>query len=275
VADQFRSLVAKQLDLLSFVTQSTFVIGRCRRVLEWESFQKNRAVRPAQEFDPHYPPNPDLHGVFFDSVLALQQVKPPDDIVNALRFFRLGLLERQLEDQFQHFWLALETTAEGSKEVQRIPIPCPKCSGDLFCAKCNMTPMRRPMARQAIKQLLSKLHSNSDQLYRMLIDTRDHLLHGRSPDLVEAMVGKSMLALVDMAGATAWNAIWHSMPRPDHEITMMDRGGKFANRKLVVTPEMEFSFPGDAAHPTEDQIPKIKVSMKTWFVDPPDGKPEG
>jgi hypothetical protein len=131
------------------------------------------------------------------------------------------------------------------------------------------------MARQAIKQLLSKLHSNSDQLYRMLIDTRDHLLHGRSPDLVEAKIGESMEALVDMAGATAWNAIWHSMPRPDQHITVMDRDGKFANRMLVVTPEIKFAFPGDAAHPTEDQIPKVKLSMRTSFADPHDGKTEG
>ena len=271
VADQFRSLVAKQLDLLSFVTHSTFVIGSCRRVLEWEPFKKKRAFRPRQEFDPHYPPSPDLHVTLLDSVQALQHTKPPEYIVNALRFFRLGLIERQLEDQFQHFWLSLETTAEGSKEVMRIPIPCPRCSGDLVCAKCNTTPMRRPMARQAIKQLLSKLHTNSDQLYRMLIDTRDHLLHGRSPDLVEAEIGESMEALVDIAGATAWNAIWHSTPRPDQQLTMMDRGGKFANRKLVVNPVMEFAYPGDAAHPTEDQIPKVEVSMKTSFADPHGG----
>jgi len=88
---------------------------------------------------------------------------------------------------------------------------------------------------------------------------------------VEAKIGASMEALVDIAGATAWNAIWHSMPRPDQHITIMDRDWKFANRMLVVNPEMEFAFPGDAAHPTEDQIPKVKLSMKTSFVDPHDG----
>ena len=267
VADQFRSLVAKQLDLLSFVTHSTFMIGQCRRVLEWEPFKKNRALRPQQEFDPHHPPSPDMQKALFDSAQALLEAKPPDYIVNALRSFRLGLLERQLEDQFQHFWFAIETTAEGSKELAKIPIPCPRCAGELFCAKCSTTPMRRPMARQAIKQLLSKLHSNSDQSYRMLVGTRDHLLHGRSSDLVEAKIGASMEALVDMAGATAWKAIWHSMQRPDQQISMMAyRDGKFANRTLVADLEMEFAYPGDAAHPTEDQIPKARISMSVKFV---------
>jgi Methylamine utilization protein MauJ len=207
-----------------------------------------------------------LHRSFFDSIQVLLQAKPPDYVVYALRLFRQGVLERQPEDQFQHFWLAIETTAEGSKEIARIPIPCPNCSGDLFCAKCNTTPTRRPMARQAIKQLLSKIHGSSDQLYQMLVRTRDHLLHGRSPDLVEAKIGVPMEALVDMAGATAWNAIWHSMPHPESQITLMDRGGKFANRTLVVDSVMEFAYPGDAAHPTEDQIPKVELSMSTKFV---------
>jgi hypothetical protein len=272
VADQFRRLVANQLDLLSFVTHSTFVIGRCWRVLEWEPFKKNRALRPQQEFDPYYPPSPDLQETFFYSIQALLEAKPPDYIVNALRSFRLGVLERQPDDQFQHFWLAIETTAEGSKEMAKIPIPCPRCAGELFCAKCRTTPMRRPMARQAIKQLLSKLHSNSDQLYRMLVRTRDHLLHGRPSDSVEAKIGASMEALVDMAGATAWNAIWHSMPRPDQQINIMNRGGKFANRTLVADLKMEFAYPGDVAHPTEDQIPKPQISMSVKFVSRyPDG----
>jgi hypothetical protein len=273
VARQFRSLLAKQLDLLSFVTHATFAIGQCRRVLEWEPFKKNRALRPQQEFDLHYPPSPDLQETLFDSVQALLNAEPPDYILNALRFFRLGVRERQLEDQFQHFWLAIETTAEGSKEIAKSPIPCPRCAAELFCAKCSTTPVRRPMARQAIKKLLSKLHGNSDQLYRMLVRTRDHLLHGRSPDLVEAKIGASMEALVDMAGVTAWNAIWHSMPRPDQQISLMAyRDGKFANGTLVADLAMEFAYPGDAAHPTEDQIPKPKISMSVKFVS---GSPDG
>jgi hypothetical protein len=209
-----------------------------------------------------------LPGSVFDSIQALQQSKPPDYIANALRFFRLGVLERQPEDQFQHFWLALETTAEGSKEVARSPIPCPRCDGELFCAKCNTTPMRRPMGRQAIKQLLSKFYSNSDRLFRILVKTRDHLLHGRSPDLVEAEVGESMGTLVDTAGTTAWNAIWHSIPRPDQHVTLIDHGRTFANGMLVADLAMEFAYPGEAAHPTEDQIPKAQISGSVTFRPP-------
>src|ERR1700754_3653865 len=35
VASQFRTLLARQLDMLSFVTQSRFTIERCTRVIEW------------------------------------------------------------------------------------------------------------------------------------------------------------------------------------------------------------------------------------------------
>ena len=221
---------------------------------------------PQQGFDPNYPPSPDLQQSLFDSAQALLEAEPPDYIVNALRSFRLGVLERQHEDQFQHFWLAIETTAEGSKDIAKTPIPCPRCDGELFCAKCSTTPLRRPMARHAIKQLIRKLYSNPDQLYRMLVQTRDHLLHGRSSDLVEAKIGASMEALVNLAGGAAWQVIWHSMPHPDQHITMLAyRDGKFANGTLVTSMHMEFAYPGDAAHPTEDEIPKPKITMSVQF----------
>ena len=140
VANEFRSLLAAQLDILSFVTQSTFVIDQCRRVVEWEPFQKTREYRPVRRFDPLYPPSPDLRQFLFDAAQIILQAKPPDYVLQALHYFRLGLFEPQPEDQFMHFWRAIETIAEGAKETTRIPIPCPKCSGELFCAIATRCP---------------------------------------------------------------------------------------------------------------------------------------
>jgi hypothetical protein len=145
--DQFpavsRALLAAQLDVLSFVTHSTFVIDRCLRVLDWEPHQKTRRLRPLQNFDPLYPPDRDLRAELLSTVQKIIQAKPSASILRALRCFRYGVIQRQPEDQFQQFWLAIETIAEAAKETTRIPIPCPKCQGELFCATCNETPTRR------------------------------------------------------------------------------------------------------------------------------------
>jgi hypothetical protein len=265
VADKFRTLLADQLDILSFSTHSMFLIDQCRRVVEWEPFQKTRALRPLQKFNPLYPPDPELHGELLDTVQSIVRSKPPDYVQRALRFFRYGILERQHEDQFQHFWLAIETIAEGSKAKIRIPIPCPKCSGELFCATCNETPMRRPMARQAIRQMFEANVKNGAEAYQNLVGTRDHLLHGRSPDSVEAEIGRPLAALVNDAAGIAWHAILNAMPRLDGTIHFANRGGNFANNALLVIPDMQFTYEGDAPHPSEEQIPKVQISMTTNF----------
>jgi hypothetical protein len=268
VADSFRTLLADQLDILSFSTHSTFLIDQCRRVLEWEPFQKTRALRPLQQFDPLYPPEPELHRELLDTVQKIVLSKPPDYVQRALRFFRNGVRERQHEDQFQHFWLVIETIAEGTKEKTRIPIPCPKCGGDLYCTHCNETPMRRPMARQAIRQMLEANVNNGTEIYRNLVKTRDHLLLGRSPDSVEAEIGQSLANLVNDAAGVAWHIILGAMPRLDGTNHFANRGGDFANKSLTIIPDMQFTYDGDAPHPTEEQIPKVQISMTTNFRPP-------
>jgi hypothetical protein len=179
------------------------------------------------------------------------------------------VFEPQPEDQFMHFWLAIETIAEGAKEATRIPIPCPKCSGELFCATCNSVPTRRPMARQAIRQLLEKTFPASPNLYAMLADTRDHLFHGRAPHLVETKVGRPLGAVVNDAGVMAWSVIQRSIPPLGVQIAFLDRRGEFANNMLFVSPEITLTYSGDAPHPTEEQIPKVELKMHTRFTDPP------
>lgn len=265
VADHFRTLLARQLDVLSFVTQSGFEIDHCYRVIDWEPHQKRRRIRPLHRFDRFDPPDPALHGDFLATAEALAQAQPAEYALRALHSFRQGVIGRQLDDQFEHFWHAIETIAEGSKEPLRAPIPCPTCQQDLFCPNCNQTPMRRPVARQAIRELLAKIRQNGDkEFYRDLIRTRDHLLHGRPPEDVVKVIGIELDRLVDEAGAAAWHCILSVMPMPELS-SLGHRGWEFAFKVLAVTPDMGFEYDGIAPHPSEAQIPKVTVTLQTRF----------
>jgi hypothetical protein len=266
VAEQFRALLAQQLDVLSFVTHSAFRIEECQRVIDWEPHQKSRRIRPMKKFDRSDPPDPELRRELIDTAQAITRAGLEDYVMQALRSFRYGVIEQQPEDQFQHFWLTIETIAEGSKITTKVPIPCPKCRGALFCSDCNESPMRRPMARQAIRELLSALRQDGGgQFYRDLVKTRDHLLHGRSPDTVEKEVGHPLPVLVNEAGRAAWHAILHSMPRLEGTPTLAHRDGHFVNDVIILTPDMIFEYDGIAPHPSEAQIPKVEMSMQTRF----------
>jgi hypothetical protein len=124
------------------------------------------------------------------------------------------------------------------------------------------------MARQAIRQLIQELTEGRGEdiyIYRLLVDTRDHLLHGRSPDSVEAVIGRPLEQIVNDAAAAAWNAIMFLLPKLEEPVAFGHRNGDFAHRDLVVTPDMTFKYEGDAEHPPDSAIPSINISMRVSF----------
>jgi hypothetical protein len=269
VPDAFRSLLAQQLDILTFVMHSTFLIKQCRRVMEWEPYQKSREFRALQKFDPLYPPDPELRAECIDTAQAISQAQPEGYVQRALRCFRYGVLSWQLEEQFQQFWLAIETIAEGSKEATKIPITCQKCQGSLTCENCNDTPMRRPMAQQAIKNLVGKIVKvGSEEMYRSLLNARNHLMHGRSSESIEAKIGRPLADLVNDVGFISWHAIMLSMPKIERPLHISHRGGNFANGELIAGPRGVFAHEGEGEHPTEDKIPNVKIDLMIHFKKP-------
>ena len=270
VPSEFRGILAHQLDLLTFVTHSTFLIDQCRRVVEWEPYQKKRAFKAMQEFDPLYPPDPILGSENIETAQAISQARPAGYVQRALHYFRYGVLSHQLEDQFQQFWLSIEVIAEGRKEGTRVPIPCPICDGPLRCEHCNDTPLRRPMARQAIRDLIEMIVKDDPKgAYRTLVSVRDGLAHGRSRESIETEVGRPVGDLVDLAGAISWHAIMSSLPEIEGPLNFADRGGHFVNERLITGPIGTFEHKGEAEHPAEDKIPSVKIELLTRFGSPP------
>lgn len=271
--NNFRELLAHQLDALSFVTNSAFVIEQCRRVIEWEPHQKRRAFRSLQKFDPLSPPNPGLMAESVGSAEAILQAPLPPYVQRAMGCFRYGLLATQLEDQFQQFWLAIETIAEGRKEIARAPIPCPTCQGPLVCENCQKQPERRPMARQSIREMIHR-HCQPDpgEVYRKLIGVRDHLTHGGSPRSVDQKFGEPFASLVNIAATVAWHFIMLSLPQLGGALhTLWPENNAFANKELIAAPVGTFEFEGEGEYPPDDKIPDIKIEMKVRFSPLEDG----
>jgi hypothetical protein len=265
VSAQFRELLADQLDVISFATHSTLSIDRCLRVMDWEPFQKTRRIRPTQKFDPLYPPSPDLNSDIMATVQALVRSKPERYVQRAMHYFRQGVIATELSDQFLRFWAALEVIAQARKDVERVPIQCPRCHHNLICTECQETPTRRPMATQAIRHLISKINVQGEQLSKLLVETRNHLTHGGSLESLQSKIGMSLAEAVNNAAAAAWHAIMSSTPHLEGQPVFGHQGGDFASRELVVIADMIFEHQKEGAHPAEEQIPKPEISVITTF----------
>jgi hypothetical protein len=208
-----------------------------------------------------------------DTASAIIAASPADYVRRALHYYRTGLLVRQSEDQFHQFWLALETIAEGRKTPDKVPIECPKCGGPLRCDVCQMEPMRRPMALQAIRDVLKIIMpQGSEETFQRLNAVRNQLVHGRSRVSIQRKLGRPLTVLVNEAAIVAWHAIERGMPEIKGQL-ILRRGIDFTNREILASPRGSFDHDGPGEHPAEDKIPNMTISLTARFgpmPPPPD-----
>lgn len=263
---QLRINLAAQLDILAFVTQSRFKIAREIRLIEWEPHQKSRTIYIIASQDVRYPPEPHPLEIFVNSSKNIEGLNPQPYVRKALKYFRLGLLEEQLDDQFMRFWLALEIIAENLKSDLRSPIVCNKCGAPLTC-ECGHKPSRRPMATDAILNLMNNLNKGAFRsISRKILDARNVLMHGGSVATVEEKCKLSMEELTKHLGVVSWSAIENALAVPrDLGVVTVDRDGDFAPMRRTLRAHLEFSHSGSSPHPAEEAIPNATVTILTRF----------
>jgi hypothetical protein len=96
--------------------------------------------------------------------------------------------------------------------------------------------------------------------------------HGGSRDALREKIGMNLADAVNLAGDTAWHAVWQALPKLEGQPYIGSTGHGFADRDLTLTADILFEYPGDAAHPTDDQIPKPVISLQTRFGPRPDNQ---
>ncbi len=267
--DEFREMLAERLDILSFVTQSSFKIEGCLRIIDWEPFQNKRITRVFKKFDPLYPPSPSLPTSCIDTAGILLIANKGSYIQHALRYFRLGVIVNQPEEQFQYFWLAVECVADGRKNRHRVPIVCYNCNNALVCSNCHEKLTRSPPTAEAMRDLFRvTVRPDPDGIYKELSGLRNKLFHGGSSfRKAVAKTGKQLSDIVDTSGILAWHSIMASLEKTDNQLNFGHHDGTFINNKMVFAGE--FGFDVNQEHPSEDQIPAPEITLITSFRPDP------
>jgi hypothetical protein len=267
-----RTLLAEQLDLMCFTTQSRFKIEGARRAIDWEPNKRHRPLLVYQAVDARYPPSPELSEAYCKTCETLESMNFPPFIRLALKYFRYGCLDQTPEDQFMRFWLALEIVAENTKPKERAPIVCASCAKNAKCAHCGFEPSRVPMATEAIRLLIDKITAPRKDVSERQLTVRHGLMHGRTPAAMEAKVGVGLPAIVNEVAELTWNAIFaHIITRPEREndapLDFGHFGGQFVGARLVVVAELLVDT-GEGEYPTEDKLPKVETEILHRFNGP-------
>ena len=270
-ADVLREHLARELDAVAYVTRFPLWNEECTRVMEWEAGQRQRRGHLRKKFDPNRPPLPDLRPELLASASAIGNAIEVDAPVRrALQAFRHGLIAEQPEEQFQNFWQAFETIAENQKTIDRVPVVCPRCqTPTLVCNSCHESPTRRPMAQQAMRDLLGRLRTGGQDLYKLLADIRNHLVHGGSKSKIKKRFGVDLAHAVNLIGEAAWYAIQSSLPATIGMVTYME-STSVVSRSLIAVADVILEHTEDREHPSEEKLPKAEISLNIRFTSRPD-----
>ncbi len=260
--EEFRSVLANYLDLLSFSTQSRFKIEKPLRLLDWEPGSKDRRMKVFEAFEDSYPPRRILTDDFLQTARAVEKAGIPDFAGVALKYFRYGLLDEAPEDQFMHFWLALEITAENIKPTDELHVTCTDCGSPMKCSNCGAEPHRRPMGKDAINEIVRLVAKDrATDVSKRLWIARNGIMHGGSVASIESKCSVQFEEIVNESAFVAWNAIAVSIPRPDtSQVTLLQRKD-FTRKVLTVSIDVDFSHTGTTEHPGESEIPDISIGL--------------
>jgi hypothetical protein len=274
--DELRDVLVEWLDALSFATHSRFEVVGCRRAIEWEPGLRQRRMIVMQHFDPRFPPAPELDAERFSPALALAAANLPGYLKGALRSFRYGCIDRQLDSQFSRYWAAFEVVAENNKETAQVPITCPSCRASLRCDACGELAVRTPMAKQAIEALTAVLRPHDyGELLRRLFKVRNGLTHGRSVHSIEAEIKCPLAQCIDEVALLAWHAILRAAkPYLGDDVGQFSSFGTFVVGELTPRMLLEVEQRSEGDHPTEGELPQTSISMQTRFGPQPKQQPE-
>jgi hypothetical protein len=122
---------------------------------------------------------PAFDSSYLDTAERLLAMHSGDEQQAAMRWYRRGIEEANLEDQFSYFWFALEIAAQALKGTEKIPSRCPKCQAPLLCENCGDHPKHRRYPKEAIQQIIERVHpQNSVEVVAVLQRIRNTLMHG-------------------------------------------------------------------------------------------------
>lgn len=266
---ELRGILAQQLDLLAFVTQSRFKICEILWQIDWEAGKKTLELRRFFTVDHRYPPNPELVQEYCDSVSLLHKNQIPPYLKTALKYFRLGINDTQLEDQFLRIWLALEVVAENTKDGKRIAEKCHSCQSELICATCNFAATRGQGSRSAIETLIAGITGEmAAAVSKRQFKARNSLMHGGSSVSVEEVCKIPMSKIVDELAEVTWNSIMNALdPNEEFEGCMAHNGGEFSAKFLTMNANFVFDYGGNNEYPTDEEIPFAEINMISTFSD--------
>ena len=265
----FMDRVLGALDMLSLVTHAIFRFDRLHKIFDWTP---NKTMRPGLIFvydAPEFEPDWVLDENIFETANLFQHANISDQMLSALRWFRLGIVADTPQEQFQNFWFALELLAQHNKTTDKVHDICAKCGKALYCETCNTHPKHRPYPKQAIESVFQSLEPDAPELFPMMNKVRNSILHGEPASKVGIATGVSLDQMVDPLAKLTWKGLISEVvaalpedKRPNS--LMVSAASTFVKWTLTATAHIEAAIPlGPDGRPDIELLTGISAEFAT------------
>jgi hypothetical protein len=254
------------LNALTYATNRKFVPRSLKHLIDWTPGLVERDAMIYTETPEWDLAEPALDNGFIDTAERLLAMDSGGEHQAALRWYRIGIQEKVLEQQFSYFWFALEVVAEAIKGIERVPSKCPRCQSPLYCEQCRTHPTHRRYPGEAIHEVVCRVHpQGSDEVFQILQRIRHALMHGgRIADIRDLPCDDQQA--VDKLAFVTWNAIGLTAnqagdPRRGTELNF-GVPEHFARRVIVANVHIRVPLPGDPDNPRFADFPEFKFEAK-------------
>jgi hypothetical protein len=265
--DEAHEKLAYALSFLSYTTNRKFECTELMRVVDWTpGLPKRRAlIYHSSPLDDRA--EPALHATYGHTAERLMAMSHDPRQAAALRWYRVAIGADTFEQQFPYFFFALEIVAQALKDSSKVTSKCPQCGGRLYCESCQNYPTHRPYEKQAIRQLVERVHpKGADEVFETLNLIRNTLAHGKSvEEIVEQLPCTPEQAVNKLARIThsALFLMFNESALPDPGKALKFAGpDTVVRRDLVAGIHMEFSTKGDPTNPKVEDLPEVNVSVE-------------
>lgn len=258
--------ITECLNSLTFVTSRKFTLVSLQRIVDWTPGINERRAQVYHEAPEWDMAEPKLDRELMDSAERVLAMSAGAEQQTALRWYRLGIQESILDQQFSYFWFALEIAAQYLKSTEKVPSKCPRCKEPLYCRKCGEHPTHRRYPGEAIQQTIHQVHpDHADEIFETLQIIRHTLMHGgRIASVIENLPCNEQQAVSKLATITwlAISAMFDSPdPRPEDTLTF-GAVENIARRTIVVTADVTIRLPGDPDNPQIGAFPKTGLKIE-------------
>ncbi len=247
--------IVEAANCIAFVINSKVHVSRPRKIVDWtDGLRRRQALYFTTEVAGHFQQQPPLDGELLKSAQELLHIDQSGPLSAALRWYRLGIGARNVDEQFSFFWFALEIVAECTKGNEKVPDQCVFCKGPLFCTHCQKTPVHRKFLKDEIRERIKNVNPRgSDEISETLFKIRNTLQHGRSLEDIESELPCTVIQAVNKLANITWNAI----------LGLMKSQGKSTAKLAVQVPTTFVDVDISAALHLEIDTPDGKPNMIT------------